>query len=164
MLKRERLIDDQAAFLPIAEPDFESRRVVPSQADSLSLVTFDGNQYSVPAQYAHRRGIVVAGIEELKIIFEDQLLARHLAFLLQLSEPELLERERKAAERRLEAAQFRHPKTHLATVLGVAACQQGYKVRFFRVTELITPLLEVREDKELTTVQETVVMSGSAYP
>jgi DNA replication protein DnaC len=117
----------------------------------------------------------------------------HLAFLLQLSELELLERERKAAERRLKAAQFPHHKTleafdfvaqptvnkplvlellkgdyldrrenillvgnsgtgktHLATALGVAACQQGHKVRFFRVTELITLLLEAREDKELT--------------
>ncbi len=117
----------------------------------------------------------------------------HLAFLLQLCELELLERERKAAERRLKAAQFPYHKTleafdflaqptvnkplvlellkgdyldrrenillvgnsgtgktHLATALGVAACQQGHKVCFFRVTELITQLLEAREDKELT--------------
>lgn len=75
--KRARLIDDQAAFLPLPEPDFESRRVVPGQADSLSLVTFDRNQYSVPTRYAHRDVIVVAGIEELKIIFEDRLIAQH---------------------------------------------------------------------------------------
>lgn len=116
----------------------------------------------------------------------------HLAFLLQLCELELIERERKAAERRLKAAQFPNHKTlesfdftaqpavnkplvlelvkgdyldrrenlllvgnsgtgksHLATALGIAACQQGHKVRFFRVTELITLLLEAREDKEL---------------
>ncbi len=71
------MIDDQAAFRPLPEPDFESRRVVPGQADSLSLVTFDRNQYSVPTRYAHRDVIVIAGIEELKIVFEDQLIARH---------------------------------------------------------------------------------------
>ena len=109
--------------------------------------------------------------------------ADHLAFLLQLCELELLERERKAAERRLKAARFPAAKlldefdftarpsvnkplmldlvkgeyldrrenillvgpsgtgkSHLATALGMAACAQGRKVRFFRVTELITLL------------------------
>lgn len=32
----------------------------------------------------------------------------------------------------------------------LAACQQGHEVRFYFVTELITMLLEVREEKELT--------------
>ena len=40
-------------------------------------------------------------------------------------------------------------KTHLATVLGIAACQQGKRVRFWRVTELITQLMEVREEHQL---------------
>lgn len=117
----------------------------------------------------------------------------HLGFLLQLCELELIERERRAAERRLKAARFpvyktldefkftsqpsiNKPlvlelargeyldkrenvllvgasgtgKTHLATALGIAACNQGRRVRFFRVTELITLLLEAREEKQLT--------------
>src|SRR5271169_976065 len=41
-------------------------------------------------------------------------------------------------------------KTHLATVLGIAACQQGKRVRFWRVTELITQLMEAREERQLT--------------
>jgi DNA replication protein DnaC len=118
--------------------------------------------------------------------------ADHLAFLLQLCELELIERERRAAERRLKAAKFpthklldefdfqERPsvnkplvlqlaqgeyldkrenilivgpsgtgKTHLATALGMAACGQGKKVRFFRVTELITLLLEAKEERQL---------------
>jgi DNA replication protein DnaC len=118
--------------------------------------------------------------------------ADHLAFLLQLSELELIERERRAAERRLKAARFpahkpldefdfqarpsvNKPltlrlvqgeyldkrenilivgpsgtgKTHLATALGMAACGLGKKVRFFRVTELITVLLEAKEERQL---------------
>ena len=40
-------------------------------------------------------------------------------------------------------------KTHLATALGFSACCQGYKVRFFGCTALVTQLLEAREDKQL---------------
>ena len=118
--------------------------------------------------------------------------ADHLAFLLQLCELELIERERKAAERRLKAARFpahklldefdfsarpsiNKPlllqliqgeyldkrenillvgpsgtgKSHLATALGMAACAQGRKVRFCRVTELITLLLEAKEERPI---------------
>jgi DNA replication protein DnaC len=118
--------------------------------------------------------------------------ADHLTYLLQLCELELIERERKAAERRLKAARFpahklldefdfsarpsvNKPlilellkgeyldrrenillvgpsgtgKSHLATSLGVAACGQGRKVRFFRVTELVTLLLEAKEERQL---------------
>ena len=113
--------------------------------------------------------------------------ADHLTYLLQLSELELLERERKAAERRLKAARFPvlksletfdfaarpsvnkvmvsqlarcefidrrenvlfvgNPgtgKSHLAIALAAAACAKGYRVRFFRVTELVTQLIEAR--------------------
>jgi len=40
-------------------------------------------------------------------------------------------------------------KTHVAVGLAAAACQRGKKVRFFRVTELITQLLEAREERAL---------------
>ena len=116
----------------------------------------------------------------------------HLGFLLQVVELELIERERKAAERRLKAARFPAPKTldefdfaarpsvnkpllldlargdyltrrenvlfvgpsgtgktHLATALGLAACAQGKRVRFWRVTELITTLREADQDRHL---------------
>ena len=40
-------------------------------------------------------------------------------------------------------------KTHLATALGLAACRDGRRVRFFGVTALVTGLLEAREDRRL---------------
>jgi DNA replication protein DnaC len=40
-------------------------------------------------------------------------------------------------------------KTHLATALAFAACQQGRRVRFHTVTGLVTQLLERREDRQL---------------
>jgi DNA replication protein DnaC len=41
-------------------------------------------------------------------------------------------------------------KTHLATALAAEACARGKRVRFFRVTELATQLLEAREERQLT--------------
>lgn len=116
----------------------------------------------------------------------------HLGFLLRLCELELIDRERRASDRRLKAAQFPHHKTlesfdfkaqpslnkllitellrgeyldkkenillvgnsgtgksHIATALGIAACGQGKRVKFYRVTELITLLLEAREERDL---------------
>lgn len=40
-------------------------------------------------------------------------------------------------------------KTHVAIGLAAAACQHGKRVRFFRVTELLTQLLEAREERVL---------------
>ncbi|SIO09501.1 DNA replication protein DnaC [Singulisphaera sp. GP187] len=41
-------------------------------------------------------------------------------------------------------------KTHLATSLAVEACQRGKRVRFVRATELVTSLLEARDQHQLT--------------
>ena len=38
-------------------------------------------------------------------------------------------------------------KSHLATALAAAACAKGYKVRFFRATELVTTLIEARDER-----------------
>ena len=40
-------------------------------------------------------------------------------------------------------------KTHVATALGLAACREGRKVRFFGITSLVTQLMEAREDRKL---------------
>ena len=46
-------------------------------ADSLSLVRFDTNAYSVPTKYAHRPVTVIGTVDEVRIVFEDRLIARH---------------------------------------------------------------------------------------
>lgn len=122
--------------------------------------------------------------------------ADHLAFLLQLCEQEMIDREKRASDRRLKAAKFPNyktlddfkfeaqpsinrvlvgqlmrgeyidkresviligqpgtGKTHLATALGVAACGLGKKVRFHRVTELVTQLMEAREERQLMRIK-----------
>jgi DNA replication protein DnaC len=117
----------------------------------------------------------------------------HLGYLARVCELELIERERKAASRRLKGARFPAVKTlgefefaaqaaipemlvrslmrceyidkrenvlligaagtgktHLATSLAVEACQRGKRARFVRVTELITGLLEARDQHQLS--------------
>jgi transposase len=71
------LADDRAAFLPIPARAFEARRVTEAGADSLSLVRFDTNAYSVPTRYAHRTLTVIGTVAEVRIAFEDRLVARH---------------------------------------------------------------------------------------
>ena len=71
------LAEDRSAFLALPNRPFEARRVAPTTADSLSLATFDTNEYSVPTQYAYRSLTVVATVEEVKIIHEDRVVARH---------------------------------------------------------------------------------------
>jgi DNA replication protein DnaC len=113
-------------------------------------------------------------------------------YLLRLAERELLDREKRAAERRIKDANFPviktidtyefsaqpsinealvrellrgeyldqrenvlligNPgtgKTHLACALAFSACAQGKKVRFHTATDLVTQLLECREEKRL---------------
>ena len=75
--KGEMLPEDQAAFLPLPTQAFEARRIEQPTADSESLVRFDTNTYSVPVKYAHRRITVVATVTEVRLVYADQLVARH---------------------------------------------------------------------------------------
>jgi transposase len=75
--KRDLLVEDQAAFLPLPRQPFEARRIVDATANSESLVRFDTNDYSVPVRFAHRKLIVVATVDEVRLVHEDQLVAKH---------------------------------------------------------------------------------------
>ena len=75
--KAELLEVDRVVMLPIPTPSFEARRVVQARANSLSLVRFDRNDYSVPTAFAHHEVTVIGGIEDVRIVCGDQLVARH---------------------------------------------------------------------------------------
>lgn len=51
--KIELLDDDRAAFLPLPAAPFDACRKISTRANSLSVVRFGGNDYSVPVRYAH---------------------------------------------------------------------------------------------------------------
>jgi transposase len=75
--KAQLLSEEQAALLPLPPQEFDARRLAQATADSLSLVRFDSNSYSVPTKYAYRQITIVAGVEEVRLVFEDRLIARH---------------------------------------------------------------------------------------
>lgn len=75
--KGELLPEDEAAFLPLPKQTFEARKIDQAAADSQSLVRFDTNSYSVPVKYAHRKITVIATVEEVRLVYEDRLIARH---------------------------------------------------------------------------------------
>lgn len=121
----------------------------------------------------------------------------HPRYLLRLCELEMLERERRATERRIRAARFSviksldsfnflaipslnkslvlelarceyigrrenvlalgnsgTGKTHVALGLGLAACQQGYRVRFTTAAALVHELIEAKDEKRLLRFQK----------
>ena len=45
-------------------------------------------------------------------------------------------------------------KTHIATGLGLAACQKGYRVRFTTAAALVTELMEARDERRLQRLQK----------
>ena len=123
--------------------------------------------------------------------------SNYATFLLRLAERELLDRDKRAAERRIKDANFPviktidtydfkaqpsvneqlvrelfrgeyidkrenvlligNPgtgKTHLASALAFSACAQGRKVRFHTATNLVTQLVECREERNLQRLQK----------
>lgn len=75
--KAELLVDERTSQLPLPKRSFESRRIKPLKANSLSLVRFDDNDYSVPTEYAHRQVTAVGGIEEVRFVVDNRVVARH---------------------------------------------------------------------------------------
>ena len=75
---KEQLLNEErpSLLLPPAR-FFESRRTIPVRSNSLSLIRFDKNDYSVPTAYAHRELIAVGGIDDVKVVWQDQIIATH---------------------------------------------------------------------------------------
>jgi transposase len=75
--KRQLLLEEHAAMRELPNQAFDARRVTQAAANSLSLVQFDTNRYSVPVKYAHRQITIVASVDEVRLAFDGQLIARH---------------------------------------------------------------------------------------
>lgn len=73
----ERLERQLPALLPLPATPFDPARVVSTEVNSLSLVRFDTNDYSVPDRYAHQRVTLRAGIEAIRIECNGQVIAEH---------------------------------------------------------------------------------------
>jgi len=75
--KAERLEVDRRAMRALPAEAFEARRVVLRRSNSLSLVRFDRNDYSVPVAWAHHELSVVGDIEAVRVYCGDRLVAEH---------------------------------------------------------------------------------------
>jgi hypothetical protein len=75
--KADRLGRDRAAFRPLPAERFEARRVELATANSLSLVRFDRNDYSVPTAFAHHPITAVGGIDTVRLLCRDEVVATH---------------------------------------------------------------------------------------
>jgi transposase len=76
--KGQRLNEERSAMRPLKAEAFEAQRVVMCRSNSLSLVRFDRNDYSVPVSCAHHSLTVVGNIETVRITQGDQVVAKHL--------------------------------------------------------------------------------------
>jgi transposase len=75
--KTERLPDDRAAFLPLPAAPFDACRKRATRANSLSLVRFSANDYSVPVCYGHHQVTVKGYWDRVEIYRHDRAIASH---------------------------------------------------------------------------------------
>lgn len=75
--KEQLLVEERSRFRPLPSETFEARRVVQAQANSLSLVRFDRNSYSVPTEFAYHDITAIGTVDEVRLVHGDQLVARH---------------------------------------------------------------------------------------
>jgi transposase len=75
--KNVLLEEDRTQFLPLPASRFDACRKVSTAANSLSLVRFDRNDYSVPAVYAYRPVIAKGYVDQVVLCYKDQVIATH---------------------------------------------------------------------------------------
>lgn len=75
--KAELLAEERMALLTLPSEAFVAARVEQPHVDSLSLVRFDANDYSVPTQFAHRRVTAVGTIDSVRIAVGEVVVAVH---------------------------------------------------------------------------------------
>jgi len=75
--KGERLDEERSRLLPLPTETFVAARVEKPLADSLSLVRFDTNDYSVPTAYAHHHVTAVGTVATVRFVVGDCVVATH---------------------------------------------------------------------------------------
>jgi transposase len=73
----ERLARDREALLPLPPAPYDACEKKSARVNSLSLVRYRGNDYSVPTAYGHREVLVRGYIHEVVIACATEEIARH---------------------------------------------------------------------------------------
>jgi transposase len=75
--KGELLLQERSVMLPLPRERFAAHRVEKVSASSLSLVRFDGNDYSIPTKYAHHPVTAIGMVDEVRLVVDSHLAASH---------------------------------------------------------------------------------------
>jgi len=75
--KGDLLTQERASMLPLPSQRFEAHRVEETKANSLSLVRFDRNDYSIPTKYAYHQVCAIGTIDEVRLVVDTSLVATH---------------------------------------------------------------------------------------
>jgi transposase len=79
---RERPIDrfeqERALLRPLPVVPFDTDEVVPAVVNPHARIAFDGNRYSAPPQFVRRPITLRANRDELRLLHEGQVVARHV--------------------------------------------------------------------------------------
>jgi DNA replication protein DnaC len=141
----------KALHLPTMQAECEqaARECASENIDYLGyLLRLSERELAERDRRGYQRRLKAAGFPQLKSIDEFDFTAQeslNRALILELTRCEFI-------DRRESVILLGGPgtgKTHVAIGLGVAACQRSKKVRFFKVAELLTQLLEAREERVL---------------
>ena len=73
----DRLGRDRGALLPLPPAPYDACEKKAARVNSLSLVRYRGNDYSVPTEYGHREVLVRGYIHQVVIACAGQQIARH---------------------------------------------------------------------------------------
>jgi hypothetical protein len=86
--KAELFVEDQAVFSDLPSSSFDACRKQPTRANSLSLVRFDDNDYSVPVAYAHYEILVKGYVNRVVLCHKEKVVAEHLR-LVMVAKPDM---------------------------------------------------------------------------
>ncbi len=75
--KAELFKEDKAAFLCLPAAPFDACKKQPTRANSLSLVRFDDNDYSVPVAYAHHEILIKGHVDRVVLCHGQKVVAEH---------------------------------------------------------------------------------------
>jgi hypothetical protein len=76
-IKADLLEEERASLLALPAEAFVAARVESRSVDSLSLVGFDSNMYSVPTEFAHQRVTVTGTVDQVRVAVGDRTVAAH---------------------------------------------------------------------------------------
>ena len=76
--RKESLLGEEiAAMRPLPAAPFDACRVESTRASRISLVRYDRNDYSVPVRCAHRKVVIKANFEKVRVYQDEVLVAEH---------------------------------------------------------------------------------------